>query len=282
MAPKKSNDAQELPTLRKVIPQLPAEEEDIEQLREDLRRMGCAGLLSVPWGFREEAMVSELIGEPPNQYHNTARAHPELWTREMWQRVYGFRQGGSGLTSRKDEYARDQFAGKIDAKEGYCVADCKDGRARAVLGFLIPVFYPEKPTRVTVTWANTIFGSFQGKREVDWSWLMSELIVKLLKSLPRAKSTPLSSYLAHLYHQEELLSPEEIRSWTAQDKIWSYGDTESDAGSGESDPDPGELSPVRPPPSQQSPSWSSTYRTQEGEYPLHARGRDEGRPAKAS
>jgi hypothetical protein len=93
------------------------------------------------------------------------------------------------------------------------VADCKDRRARAVLAFLIPVFYPEKPTRVTITWANTIFGSFQGKREVDWSLLMSQLISKLLKSLPKVKSTPLSSYLAHLYHQEELLSQEEILSW---------------------------------------------------------------------
>ena len=271
MAPKRTTEASELPTLRKVIPLLPAEEEEVEMLREDLRRMGCAGLLSVPWGFREEGMVGELIGEPPNQYHQTIRAHPETWTKKTWQRVYGFRKGGFGLTSRKDEYAKDQFAGKIDSKEGYCVADCRDSRARAVLAFLIPVFYPEKPTRVTVTWANTIFGSFQGKREADWSQLMSELISKLLKSLPKAKSTPLSSYLAHLYHQEELLSPEEVRSWTAQDKIWSYGDTESDAGSGESEADQPESSPIRP--SQQTPvaptrtgvKRKSTPRTPEGE-----------------
>ena len=91
------------------------------------------------------------------------------------------------------------------------MVDCKDPRARAVLAFLIPVFCPEKSTRVTVTWANTIFGSFQGKRAVDWILLMTELVSKLLKSLPRAKSTLLSSYLAHLYHQTELLSPDELR-----------------------------------------------------------------------
>ena len=38
---------QELPTLQKVIPQLPTKEEEVEMLREDLRQMDCAGLLSV-------------------------------------------------------------------------------------------------------------------------------------------------------------------------------------------------------------------------------------------
>jgi hypothetical protein len=95
-----------------------------------------------------------------------------------------------------------------------------------------------------MTWANTILESFQGKREVDWSLLMSQLISKLLKSLPKVKSTPLSSYLAHLYHQEELLSQDEVRSWESQNKIWSYGDTDSEDGSGESDSDQPEPSPA--------------------------------------
>ena len=273
MAPRKTVEEQEIPTLRKVIPQLPAKEVDVEKLREDLGRMGCAGLLTVPWGFREEEMVRELIGEPPNQYYKTLRAHPKAWTKRTWQKVYGFRLGGSGLTSRKEDFAKDQFAGKIDAKEGYNVADCKDPRARAVLAFLIPIFYPEKPTRITVTWANTIFGSFEGKRAVDWGLLMSELITKLLKSLPRAKSTPLSSYLAHLYHQAELLSPDELRGWTAQDKIWKYGDSESETGAGDSDSDPPAPSPVQPSQAQHTPEKpiragvkrKTTPRTPEGE-----------------
>ena len=124
------------------------------------------------------------------------------------------------------------------------MADCKDPRARAVLAFLIPVFYPEKPTRVTVTWANTIFSSFKDKWAINCGLLMSELISKLLKSLPRAKNTPLSSYLAHLYHQTELLSPDELRGWTAQDKIWRYSDSELEAGTGDSDLGPPEPSPV--------------------------------------
>ena len=77
MAPRKASNEQELPALRKVVPQLPTKEEDIEMLQEDQRRMGCAGLLTVPWGFREEEMIRELMGSPPNQYHYMVYAHPE-------------------------------------------------------------------------------------------------------------------------------------------------------------------------------------------------------------
>lgn len=81
MAPKWTSEVQELPTLRKVVPQLLVEE-DVEVLREDMRRMGCADLLTLPWDFRKEAMIWELIGEHLNQYHKTIRAHPESWTKK--------------------------------------------------------------------------------------------------------------------------------------------------------------------------------------------------------
>ena len=213
MAPLKANDEQELPALRRVVPQVPTKEEDVEMLREDLQRMGCAGLLFVPWEFREEEMVRELMRSPPSRYHKTPRAHPETWTKRTWQQVYGFRLGGSGLTTRKEEFAKDLFEGKINAKEGYRLVDCKDHRARAVLAFLIPVFHPDKPSRITATWTNTILGSFRDARAVDWGQLLAELISKLVKSLPKSKETPWSSYLAHLYHQTELLNPDALRSW---------------------------------------------------------------------
>jgi hypothetical protein len=77
--------------------------------------------------------------------------------------------------------------------------DCKDREARAVLAFLIPIFYLEKPMRITSTWTRMILGAFRRKREVYWVLLMHELLVKLVKALPKAKDAPLSSYLVHLY-----------------------------------------------------------------------------------
>jgi hypothetical protein len=103
------------------------------------------------------------------------------------------------LTGRKEDFTSGEFSGKADPKEGFAITDCKDPKARAVLAYLIPIFYPEKPMRITSTWASTILGAFRRKREVDWALLMHELVVKLVKALPKAKGTPLSSYLAHLY-----------------------------------------------------------------------------------
>ena len=52
--------------------------------------------------------------------------------------------------------------------DGYAIADCRDPRVRRVLEFLVPLLYPEKPTRVTITVGNTIFGALSGERPVDW------------------------------------------------------------------------------------------------------------------
>ena len=99
MTPRRAAEVSELPTLREVIPQLPPSAEELEMLREDLRRMECAGLLMAPWGFQEEVMVKELLGEVPTPYLKTVRAQPDKWTRKMWREVYGFRKDGYGLTA---------------------------------------------------------------------------------------------------------------------------------------------------------------------------------------
>ena len=37
-----------------------------------------------------------------------------------------------------------------------------------MLEFVVPILYPEKPTRMTVTVANTVFGALSGVRLVNW------------------------------------------------------------------------------------------------------------------
>lgn len=112
-------------------------------------------------------MIRELMGPLSNEYDGTLRGKPTQWTKEVWRKVYGFQKGGQGTASRKEDFSRGEFSGKPDPKEGFSITDCIDDKARAVLSFLIPIFYPEKPTRVTGTWASTILGSFRMKREVD-------------------------------------------------------------------------------------------------------------------
>ena len=72
-------------------------------------------------------------------------------------------------------YRRNVF-GRVNPKDGYAVADCKDPRVKRVLEFLVPLLYPEKPTRVTITVGNTIFGALSGERPVDWGIVVKDLV----------------------------------------------------------------------------------------------------------
>ena len=56
------------------------------------------------------------------------------------------------------------------------MVDCKEPRARKVLEFLVPLLYPEKPTRVTITVGNTIFGALSRERLVDWGIVVKDLV----------------------------------------------------------------------------------------------------------
>jgi hypothetical protein len=61
------------------------------------------------------------------------------------------------LAGRKDEYVKECFKDLPSLKDGYSIDDCKDPRHRRLLAFLVPIVYPEKPNRITVTWGNTIY-----------------------------------------------------------------------------------------------------------------------------
>ena len=68
------------------------------------------------------------------------------------------------------------FSDRVNPKDGYAVVDCKDLRVKRVLEFLVPLLYPEKPTRVTITVGNTIFGALSGERPVDWGIVVKDLV----------------------------------------------------------------------------------------------------------
>ena len=71
------------------------------------------------------------------------------------------------MATQAERYAEGKFANPPHPKDRYSLLECMDPRARRVLEFLVPILYPEKPTRVTVTVGNTIFGAYTREREVD-------------------------------------------------------------------------------------------------------------------
>ena len=71
------------------------------------------------------------------------------------------------MASRTDQFIDGKFSACMNSKDGFAVSECKDGRSRRVLEFLVSLLYPEKPIRVTIMVGNTIFGALSGKRPVD-------------------------------------------------------------------------------------------------------------------
>ena len=125
------------------------------------------------------------------------------------------------MASRTDQFIDGMFSGHVNPKDGYAVVDCKDPRARGVLEFLVLLLYPEKPTRVTITVGNTIFGALSGERPVDWRIVVKDLVQRLLFGMGKSKATPICPYVFHLYHSQELLLPKE-KEYRTKEALQKY------------------------------------------------------------
>ena len=142
-----------------------------------------------------EDMVVELLGDKDNWWDGTVRQAPEKWTAKEWRKVYGFAREGEGMASQTDRFIDGMFSGRVNPKDGYAVVNCKDLRAKRVLEFLVPLLYPEKPTRVTITVGNMIFGALSGERPVDWGIVVKDLVQRLLFGMGKSKATPICPYM---------------------------------------------------------------------------------------
>ena len=224
--------------LKAVVPGILKSAKDCELLEEDLRRIGCHEFMGKPWGLQMEDLVVELLDEKDNRWHGTVRQAPEKWTTKEWWKVYGFAREGEGMASRTDWFIDDKFYERVNPKDGYAVVDCKEPRARKVLEFLVPLLYPKKPTRVTKTVGNTIFGALSGERLVDWGVVVKDLVQRLFSGMGKSKATLICPYVFHLYHSHELLLPAEKKEYRIKEALLKHN-VESE---GEEDPE----SPVNP------------------------------------
>ena len=79
----------------------------------------------------------------------------------------GVAKEGEGMASRTDWFIDGKLSAQVNPKDGFAEAYCKEARARRVQEFLVPLLYPEKPTRVIITMGNTIFGALSKERPID-------------------------------------------------------------------------------------------------------------------
>ena len=153
--------------LKNVMHAVPKRESELKELIKDLTRMGCQGLLAKPWNLRSEATLREFLSERGNQWERIMWQVLELWTVEVWADVYGFAlRRGKGWANRKDTYFVGKFRTEHDLKDGFHPGDCRNLKECKVIEFLLPILYPEKPKRLSITMANTIFGALSGTRPV--------------------------------------------------------------------------------------------------------------------
>ena len=235
--------------IQRVIPAIPQDPEDRRTLERHLEVMGCQGLLDVAWGVKEEALVTELMGAPGNQYDGSLRAHPEKWGVPEWRATYGFRAGAVKVAERRDEFLAVEFTKLANPKDGYTIDNLCDPEAQLVIGFLNPIFHPEKPKRVVSKWAATFLGAMRKRITVDWAELMRDMTDRMVKDLRKVKKagTPLPSYLIHLYAHHELLLPQEQDMYDDLLSIQKYGGPESDSEKEEPDAPEVQAAPAPPP-----------------------------------
>ena len=118
--------------------------------------------------LRSEATLRGFLFERGNQLFRTISQDPEKWTAEVWAEVYRFSpRKGEGWASRKDTFYVGKFRTEHDPKDGFHPVDCRNPRERRVIEFILPILSPEKPKRLNITMANTLFGAMSGIRPVN-------------------------------------------------------------------------------------------------------------------
>ena len=56
-----------------LIPAILTDDEEFRELKEDLRAMGCAGLLARPWNVQSEDTLREFLFKRGNEWDETKR-----------------------------------------------------------------------------------------------------------------------------------------------------------------------------------------------------------------
>ena len=79
--------------LKALIPAIPMDDKDLQELADDIWIMGCEGLLAKPWNLRAEDTLREFRFERGNQWIGNKRRDSDNRTPDVWARVYRFPRG---------------------------------------------------------------------------------------------------------------------------------------------------------------------------------------------
>ena len=126
------------------------------------------------------------------------------------------------MANRTDQYVEGKFLHEADPKDGFLVRECRDARERRLLEFLVPIVHLDKPTWVTCTLGNTIFGALGGEQPIDWAKIFAELVNRLVGAASKTKPTPICPFIFHLYESKGLLTEDEETDYRAVEELTWY------------------------------------------------------------
>ena len=116
--------------VKPLILAIPTGDREFRELTEDLRAMGCEGLLSYPCNVHSEDMLREFLFLIGNQWDKTTQNDAKNWTPDTWAKVYRFKKSKEGWAVQRDGLAARKFKGEIDPKEGLHPANCVNRKVK--------------------------------------------------------------------------------------------------------------------------------------------------------
>ena len=120
---------------------------------------------------------------------------------------WGFDKKGQG----DSDWVKDRFT-SLSEKDGFRVEDCRIGREKRLLQFLVPIFSPDKPTTIVIKLAKCIYSALLHGKKVGWGIIVQEMAKKEALKIGGAKGCPLTPFLYHLYsHHRCLTDREKVR-----------------------------------------------------------------------
>jgi hypothetical protein len=111
---------------------------------------------------------------------------------------------------------------KHDPKVSWKVEHCRIPKLKELFAFLLPIFYPIKPHRITKGFATTLIWAWKYNRKINWSAIFIKNLKKIVSTLNPDKVTYLCPFVAHAYNQESVFTAEEESAYDKAEASWRF------------------------------------------------------------
>jgi hypothetical protein len=192
-------------------------------LEAHLKKMQLDELLHKPWSVKINSVVQDFYSERERPTEEAFRGNLKRWTTHFVGKVYKIPTVGEE-NWLKEEVAWEEYfdVDRCDPKISWKVEHCLDSELRELFSFLLPIFYPSKPHRITKGFATTVIWALKFGKQVNWSAIFVRNLHKMVQTLHSERFTYLCPFVAHGYCYEEVFTPAEESEYTKAESDWIF------------------------------------------------------------